>query len=184
MSRMLLFHGTMAPALDSVLKHGLRPPQPGATWHDWLWDISGRSQGNAVFLSTTPVAGKGGDPVSFAMGWPNNRFRGQHPGYIIVVDLPPEALGLVDAVVPNVELDTFISVFLSRSFLRETVRLEANREVIKSQTPLARWTLSHWCLHYWLARYCVDHHIPLEPAALDAHVTLQIGNIDPYCHLT
>ncbi len=96
---MLLFHGTTEPALDGILKHGLRPPQPGAAGHDWVWDLSGRSQGNAVFLSTAPVAGKGGDPVSFAMGWPVRRLRGQYPGYLVVVDLPAEALDLVHAVV-------------------------------------------------------------------------------------
>ncbi len=176
---MLLFHGTTEPALDGILKHGLRPPQPGAAGHDWVWDLSGRSQGNAVFLSTAPVAGKGGDPVSFAMGWPVRRLRGQYPGYLVVVDLPAEALDLVHAVVPNVEVNTFISVFRTRSFLRQTFRLEASLEAGEGRTALARWTLTHWCLHYWLARYCADHHISLTPSALDAHLTLQVGSIDP-----
>ena len=161
------------------MEHGLKPPQPCATGHDWVWDLSGHSQGNAVFLSTAPVAGKGGDPVSFAMGWPVKRLRGQHPGYIIVVDMPPEAFDRVYAVVPNVELDTFISVFRTRSVLRQTVRLEAGQQADEHGTALARWTLSHWCLHYWLARYCADHHISLKPSALGAHVTLQVGGIDP-----
>jgi hypothetical protein len=175
---MLLFHGTTSPALDDILKHGLRPPHPHATAHDWVAEISGRSQGSAVFLSTAPVAGKGGDPVSFAMGWPVKRLYERLPGYIVVVDLPPEALELVYAVVPNVELDTFISVYRTRSFLRETVRIEAVRQPGEGQM-LARWTLSHWCMHYWLARYCADHHIALTPTALAAHVTLQLKSAEP-----
>ena len=168
---MLLFHGTRASTLDGILEHGLRPPQPDVTAHDWVWDLSGRSQGNAVFLSTAPVAGRGGDPVSFAMGWPLKRLRGQHPGYIIAVDLPPEALALVYAVVPNSELATFISAFRTRALLRETFCLSAGED----RAALARWTLSHWCLHYWLARYCADHGISLKPAALEARITLQTG---------
>ncbi len=144
-----------------------------------MWGLSGRSQGSAVFLSTAPVAGKGGDPVSFAMGWPLKHFGGQHPGYLIVVDLPPEAFHLVHALVPNVELDSFISVFRTRSLLRETVRLEAGRGTGEERSGLARWTLSQWCLHYWLARYCADHQIALTPSALDAIIPLQVGGIDP-----
>jgi hypothetical protein len=175
---MLLFHGTTLPALDDILKHGLRPPQPHATAHDWVAEISGRSQGSAVFVSTAPVAGKGGDPVSFAMGWPVKRLYERLPGYIVVVDLPPDALALVHAVVPNVELNTFISVYLTRSFLRETVRIEAVGQPGDDQT-LARWTLSHWCVHYWLARYCADHHIALTPPSLASRVALQLKGADP-----
>ncbi|HEX9411937.1 MAG TPA: hypothetical protein VF916_00395 [Ktedonobacterales bacterium] len=130
-------------------------------------------------MSTAPVAGKGGDPVSFAMGWPLTHRGGRSPGFLIVVDLPPEAFERVHAVVPNVELESFVSVFRTRSWLRETVRLEASRGAGDDQAVLARWTLSQWCLHYWLARYCADHQIPLKPSALDAHVTLQVGGIDP-----
>lgn len=176
---MLLFHGTMAPALDGILAQGLRPSQPSAVAHDWVWDLSGRSQRSAVFLSTAPVAGKGGDPVSFAMGWPSRRRRGHYPGYIVVVDLPLEALDLVRAVVPNVELDTFISVYRTRAFLHDTFRLEASQASGESQRAATRWTLSHWCLHYWLARYCADHGVPLTPSALDARLTLQLESADP-----
>jgi hypothetical protein len=179
MRRMLLFHGTMAPALDGILKDGLRPPHASATAHDWVWDLSGRSQGSAVFLSTAPVAGKGGDPASFAMGWPARRRAGHYPGYIVIVDLPPEAIDLVRAVVPNVELDTFISVYRARSFLRGTFRLEASHATGASHDAVARWTLSHWCLHYWLARYCADYHIPLTPSALNARLPLQLESADP-----
>lgn len=174
---MLLFHGTMEPALDGLLQHGLQPPQPRDSNHDWVWDLSGRSQGSAVFLSTAPVAGQGGDPVSFAMGWPIKRFA-PHPGYIIVVDLPPDALDLVHAVVPNVELDSFISVYRTRALLRETFRVEANDVGQDASRPIAKWNLSHWCLHYWLARYCADHGIPLKAHALDELLGPPTGYID------
>jgi hypothetical protein len=182
---MLLFHGTTAPALDGILQHGLRPPQPTASGHDWVWELSGRVQGNAVFLSTAPVAGKGGDPVSFALGWPLKHARGGQPGYLVVVDLPQDALGLVHAVVPNNELSAFVSVSRTRSWLRETRYLHASRAAgavavaDDDQTALARWILSHWCLHYWLARWCADYHIALTPSALDAHLTLQTIAFDP-----
>jgi hypothetical protein len=165
MSCMLLFHGTRASALEEILNHGLQPPRPRDSNHDWVWDLSGRFHGNAVFLSTAPVAGKGGDPVCFAMGWPMKRWRDSQPGYILVVDLPDEAPSLIDALVPNVELDGFIGVVRARRFLRTTFRVEAYRGEQDDSKPLAIWNLSHWCLHYWLARYCADHHIPLESAA-------------------
>ncbi|HZC79380.1 MAG TPA: hypothetical protein VE258_16620, partial [Ktedonobacterales bacterium] len=177
---MLLFHGTTLQALDGILQHGLRPPQPNTAKHDWVWEVSGRSQGNAVFLSTAPVAGKGGDPVSFALGWPLKHIGGRQPGYLVVVDLPPEALALVHAVVPNVELTSFVSVFRTQSWLRETVRLHASRAAAgDDQAALARWTLSQWCLQYWLARWCADHQVALTPSALAAHVTLQADGTDP-----
>ncbi len=179
MCHMLLFHGTTGQALDGILKHGLMPPQPHATRHGWVWELSGRSQGNAVFLSTAPVAGKGGDPVSFAMGWPLKHTEGGSSGYLIVVDLPPSALNVIHAIVPNVDLNNFINVFRTRSFLRQKFRLEANREDGEGRGPLAQWHLSNWCLHYWLARYCADHHIALTPAALDTLITLQVRGIDP-----
>jgi hypothetical protein len=176
---MLLFHGTSALALDGIMARGLQPPQPGAGSHDWVWDLSGHAQRSAVFLSTAPVASKGGDPVSFAMGWLVRRWRGRPPGYLVVVDLPPEALNLVYAVVPNVELNGFVGVYSARSDLRQTFNLEAGRQVEQTWSAVARWTLSHWCLHYWLARYCADHRISLEPSALEARATTRIAGIDP-----
>jgi hypothetical protein len=132
MCGMLLFHGTTAPALGGILQHGLQPPQPDASGHDWAWELSGRAQGNAV--------------------------------------------------VPNSELTSFVSVVRTRSWLRETRYLHATRAAAApadDQTALARWTLSHWCLHYWLARWCADHQIALTPSALDAHLTLQTIAFDP-----
>jgi hypothetical protein len=175
---MLLFHGTTEQALEGILKRGLVPRQSHATEHDWVWELSGRSQGSAVFLSTAPVAGRGGDPVSFAMGWPVKHTQGS-AGYIVVVDLPMSDLNLVHGVVPNIELNSFISVFRTRSFLRQTVYVQAYSEGGDRQQPLARWNLSHFCSHYWLARYCADHRVALTPSALKALITLEVGGIDP-----
>jgi hypothetical protein len=176
---MLLFHGTRASALDEILTQGLKPPSPGDSSHDWVWDLSGRSQWNSVFLSTEPVAGKGGDPVSFAMGWPIKGARAREAGYLLVVDLPPAALHLIAAVIPNLDLDIAIGVSHARSMLRQTFRVEARREGQESEAPLATWNLSHWCLHYWLARYCVERRVALESSALDKVLTLQSVTTDP-----
>lgn len=162
------------------MRRGLQPTHPDTTRHDWVWDLSGRSRDGAVFLSTSPVAGKGGDPVSFAMGWPVSQRIGHYPGYIVVVDLPPAALDLAQAVVPNIELNTFISVSSTRDFLRQTVQLEANAPLdTERRKALATWRLSHWCLHYWLARYCADYGIPLTTEALAEYLTLRAERIDP-----
>ena len=159
--------GTTAPALGGSLKHGLRPPQPDAARHDWVWELSGRAQGNAVFLSTAPVAGKGGDPVSFALGWPLKHAGGRQPGYVVVVDLPPDALGLVHAVVPNIELTAFVSVSITRSWLRETARLHASRAPVAvadddGQTPVLRVKLTH------------DHLSAISGITLDGRLFLQV----------
>ena len=92
---------------------------------------------------------------------------------------PREALDLVHALVPNIELNNFISVSRTRQFLAYTYRLNASLPTNTARTPLAQWTLSHWCLHYWLARYCADHKIALTPAALGERAPLQISGIDP-----
>jgi hypothetical protein len=170
---MLLFHGTRATALDEILTDGLKPPSAGNANHDWVWDLSGQSQRSSVFLSTEPVAGKGGDPISFAMGWPVKGLRAGEAGYLIVVDLPPEALRLIAAVVPNLDLDIAVGVSHACSMLRQTFRVEARRVRQESDAPLATWNLSQWCLHYWLARYCLDHHIALESSALDKILAVQ-----------
>jgi hypothetical protein len=170
---MLLFHGTRATALDEILADGLKPPRPGDSSHDWVWDLSGRSQRSSVFLSTEPVAGKGGDPVSFAMGWPIKGLRAGKAGYLVVVDLPPDALHLIAAVVPNLDLDIAVGVSHARTMFHQTFLVEARRIGQESEAPLATWNLSHWCLHYWLARYCGSRGVALESSMLDKIVTLQ-----------
>lgn len=100
---MLLFHGTSADdaTLESIFTHGLQ-----ATRHHWAGEVTPTDE--HVFLSTRPVAGKGGDPVSFARGWPS---RGRRelapPGYIFVVDVPESARSHVVAAVRNQELERF-----------------------------------------------------------------------------
>ncbi len=159
--------------------HGLKSLRPGDSSHDWVWDLSGRSQGCSVFLSTVPVAGKGGDPVSFAMGWPVKGLQAGESGYIVVVDLPPDALDLIAAVIPNLDLDIAVGVSHARSMFRQTFRVEARRAGQESEAPLATWNLSHWCLYYWLARYCGSLGIVLETSALDKILTVQGATADP-----
>jgi hypothetical protein len=84
----LLFHGTSADdeKLRSILREGLR-----ASRNDWACHLI-KDERAFVFLSTSPVAGKGGDPVAFARGWPMRARRSSEharaPGYLIAVDLP------------------------------------------------------------------------------------------------
>jgi hypothetical protein len=85
-------------------------------------------------MSTSPVSGKGGDPVAFAMGWPFGRAsnpRGE-PGYIVVVDLPPDALGGVRAVVPNGELDAFIELCWLKDYLSYGERFGVVLQMVRS----------------------------------------------------
>jgi hypothetical protein len=176
---MLLFHGTNEDALEGILKRGLEPPRPEDNAHDWMWQFAGRSQSSLVFLSTAPVAGKGGDPVSFASGWPARRFKPPRPGYIIVVDLPPDAMGLVHAVIPNAEFDNFTNVSTIRQMLHETSLVESGQEDESGWRPFASWYLSNWCLHYWLVRYCLDHRIPFAANAIDTILKLRVMYRDP-----
>jgi hypothetical protein len=107
----LLFHGTLGGAtVRKIFREGLRPSGGGSSKEHWAHRLTGAPREELTFLSTSPVAGKGGDPVAFALGFPGPRVanpRGE-PGYIVVVDLPPEALGGVRAVVPNGDLDAYI----------------------------------------------------------------------------
>jgi hypothetical protein len=130
-------------------------------------------------LSTEPVAGKGGDPVSFAMGWPVKGWRAREAGYLVVVDLPPDALHLVAAIVPNLDLDIAVGVSHARTMLRQTFLVEARRMGQESEAPLATWNLSHWCLHYWLACYCGSRGVALETSALDKILAAQGATANP-----
>ena len=79
-----------------------------------------------------------------------------------MVDLPPDALHLIAAVIPNLDLDIAVGVSHARKEFRRTFPVEARRAGQESEAPLATWNLSHWCLHYWLARYCAARGIALE----------------------
>src|SRR5687767_262703 len=100
----LLFHGTIGEStVRSIFREGLRPAEHGdsSTSH-WAHKLTGSPRDRLVFMSTSPVSGKGGDPVAFALGWPIRAEANPSgdPGYIVVLDLPPDALGGVRAVVP------------------------------------------------------------------------------------
>ena len=101
---MILFHGTNGEkTIEKILSEGLvafRLPH-------WATDLAPRFL-DGVFLSTSPVAGKGGDPVSFAMGWPVKRWRGKGAGYIVVVDLPKQEQPRIKAAIPNLKVEQYI----------------------------------------------------------------------------
>ncbi|MGZ3419534.1 MAG: hypothetical protein ACXVEE_16790 [Polyangiales bacterium] len=125
---MLLFHGTRGDRtiVESIADQGLR-----AAGRAWTHALLGRE--DCAFLSNAPVAGHGGDPVAFAMG-----FGGWLPrrasvdGWIVVVDLPKDAHGLVRAVIPNLQL--------ARYFERDRhfALLETNAWFLDADSPKAR----------------------------------------------
>lgn len=104
---MLLFHGTAATdeALRSILRGGLR-----ASRCDWAGHLVSEESA-FVFLSTSPVAGKGGDPIAFARGWPSRpRHSAEHaraPGYLIVVELPEASPVPIHGAVRNVDVEAY-----------------------------------------------------------------------------
>jgi hypothetical protein len=112
---MLLFHGTRLDraGLDSVLDEGLRPfPK------EWACSALGAArephdpphdpEAGFVFLATSPVSGRGGDPLGFALGWGSAARRSRPtPGYIVVVQVPEPARGHLLGAVPNHELEQF-----------------------------------------------------------------------------
>ena len=152
---MLLFHGARADALPGILERGLAPPAPEDHQQSWAKRLSGHGHSASVYLSTSPVAGKGGDPVSFALGWPGRRWRVPRklPGYLIVVDLPTEAHNLIRAAVPNIELDRFIETHHTREFLLGKAHFTAGQR--------SCW-LFHWQVLYWLERFFRETGVPLE----------------------
>jgi hypothetical protein len=99
---MLLFHGTRGDRalVESIAAEGLR-----AVGRAWTHAVLGREE--CAFLSNAPVAGHGGDPVAFAMGFPGWPRRAQYDGWIVVVDLPNVARNLVRAVIPNLDLERY-----------------------------------------------------------------------------
>ncbi|WP_436772687.1 hypothetical protein [Yinghuangia sp. YIM S09857] len=148
----LLFHGTTDDCLASILRLGLRPlphePERG------------------VFLSTTPVAGRGGDPMTFAFGelGPERRHRRAQPGHIVVADLPPHRLDLVQEVVTNTEFD---------------IAWQAQR-VRDRLTPWHTGSLSRWCLLYWLGRSLADRRATaFEPRDVMAAIETRVRHRAP-----
>ena len=77
----LFFHGTRGDRshIEAIRRDGLR-----ALRHEWTHSQLGHEA--STFLANAPVAGEGGDPVAFAMGygrWKGPRSHGD--GWIIVV---------------------------------------------------------------------------------------------------
>ncbi|MFO0757607.1 MAG: hypothetical protein U0359_14015 [Byssovorax sp.] len=104
---MLLFHGTAVgrDGLRSILRDGLR-----ASPKDWLEHlVPGKS--DVVFLSTSPVAGKGGDPIDFARGWPYRTRRSaahaRAAGHLVVVDLPEPSPVPILGAARNIDVEAY-----------------------------------------------------------------------------
>lgn len=129
---MLLFHGTRGgrELVDAIGREGLRPHL-----HGWTLDRLGHEA--STFLSNAPVAGSGGDPMAFAMGFGSWRPRSRD-GWIIVVDLPRESWGVIRAVVPNLELDQYFQAQnLRPTLLGRAPLLDASgRAVSRREGPL------------------------------------------------
>ncbi len=176
-----LFHGTVEDHLAGIFDNGLVSPTDDA-------------QGG-VFLSTRPVAGKGGDPVSFALGWPARHVRNRraHRGYVIVVDLPDSAFALITRVIPNLAFDAYREAARLRGWLTEAVYPNGS-------PTQARWGVSLWCLLYWAGRFLhhqgsrtdeatvaaiVDAHVKSCPESLPADLTPRrwYAFLDDYFHL-
>jgi hypothetical protein len=102
---MFLFHGTRGAreTVRSIAREGLR-----AHPHRWTHGVLD-DEAPTVFVSPTPVAGHGGDPVAFAMGFARHKGpRAPGDGWIIVFDVAteePDALSFVKAVVANRDID-------------------------------------------------------------------------------
>ncbi len=117
---MLLFHGTTEENLASILQGGLLPPQPGCEGGgSWQKQLSGTGRDALVYLSNRPIAGKGGDPVAFALDWKRQTWgqRRDIAGYIVVVELPREALGCVKVALHNQQVDRFFDRLQTQSCL-------------------------------------------------------------------
>ncbi len=169
---MLLFHGTAEPFLDSIFAYGLLPPNSNDRSSGWTKALSGLGQDACVFASTSPVASRGGNPVAFAMG-----YRGplaERAGYIVVIDLPPEDLQQVRAVIPNVELHSFIDTLNARYFLQQPFQ-------IRYRKLSERLDIAQFCIFYWLTHFLKKRGYPLEAPALRELLKQHIDGSDaPY----
>ena len=158
----LLFHGTIGePTVRQIFREGLRPSiSGGSSATHWAHRLTGSPRDRLVFMSTSPVSGKGGDPVAFALGWPFGRAsnpRGD-PGYILVLDLPPDALVGVRALVPNGELDAYIELCSLRSYLSDGSRFGAV---------------------LGMARSIIARRVSLDSASIGRELELRLKRADP-----
>lgn len=167
---MLLFHGTFEPFLESIFAYGLLPPNSNDRSSGWTKALSGLGQDACVFASTSPVASRGGNPMAFAMG-----YRGPLPeraGYIVVIDLPPEDQYLVRAVIPNVELRSFIDSLNARYFLQQPFQ-------VRYRHLKERFDIPHFCIFYWLTRFLKERGFPLEAPTLHELLKRHLDESDP-----
>jgi hypothetical protein len=147
----LLFHGTTEDRIEEILRQGLSSPEGDPA--------------RGVFLSTSPVAGKGGDPVAFAFGWPVRHIRNsrRQSGYVVVVDLPPHEIGLVREVVTNTDFDV---AWTARQIRRELAAHQGGG-------------MSLWCLLYWFADSLTDRRISLESQQVADTLRTRVDWRDP-----
>jgi hypothetical protein len=147
----LLFHGTTEDRLEQILGQGLSSPEGDPA--------------RGVFLSTSPVAGKGGDPIAFAFGWPMRHIRNSRhqSGYLVVVDLPPHEIGLVREVVTNTDFDVAWTA----------------RQIRQELAPGQGGGMSLWCLLYWFAASLTDRRISLESQQVADKLRTRVGWRDP-----
>jgi hypothetical protein len=96
----------------------------------------------------------------------------ERAGYIIVIDLPPEDQYLVRAVIPNVELRTFIDSLNARYFLQQPFHVRYQR--LSEQLDLA-----HFCIFYWLTRFLKERGFPLEAPTLHELLKRHVDESDP-----
>lgn len=133
---MILFHGTRATRrqLASIFREGLRAFPRG-----WLHELGAEDE--HCFLANQPVAGVGGDPVFFAMSDRGLRLGAETDGWIVVVELPPDARDVVRAVIPNLDLEQYFTDQPLRAALlwpARPGRLAAVPSVLEALVAIAR----------------------------------------------
>lgn len=128
---MILFHGTPADdtKLASILRDGLRGIDRG-----WVGCLVGHARPS--FLSTSPVAGRGGDPVSFALGWPwPVSLVHRPPGYIFVIDLPKPEHGRILTALRNRDLEDWFVARDAKAWMSSNDHFWALHEIARRVAP-------------------------------------------------
>ena len=142
---MLLFHGTVGE-INSIFEKGLI-----STEKDLPEDIRARhwssyitQQPRGIFFSSSPVGSKGGDPISFAAGWPYQRFRTE-PGHIVVVDLPKDRSDYIQAVFPSSDVDFYYEMIKWRSDF-----LDKGAGWGSEERSISRWQILYWMRKFFI----------------------------------
>ena len=144
---MLLFHGTVGD-IDSIFENGLISqaeekslPESPDQWH-WSSHITRCPKG--VFFSSSPLGSKGGDPISFAAGWPYQRHTTK-AGHIVVVDLPKDRSEYIQAVFPSSDVHFYYEMIEWRSkFLDQGAGWGSEER-----------SISQWQILYWMRKYFI-----------------------------